>query len=94
VIGEVGIWHEGSDPHSAFGCLLDAPERQPRNIDEPGRALDFLLHQVDQVGAAGDEFRPGIGGDLLHRVGGVAGPRILEIDHDCIACWIAATMLG
>ncbi len=55
----------------------------------------MLLHQVDQVGAAGDEFRPWIAGDLGHRVGDVVGPRVSEIYHCCpIACWIAATMLG
>ena len=75
--------------------LLDLVQRQPRDVDQPRRALDILLHQVDQVGAAGDEFRRRIGGDLAHRVGDVAGARVLEVDHDCpIACWIAATMLG
>jgi hypothetical protein len=94
VIGEVGIWHEGSDPHSAR-CFLNDLERQARNIDQPGRAFDILLHQIDQVGAAGDEFRPGSVGDLPHRIGDVAGPRVLEIDHACsIACWMAATMFG
>jgi hypothetical protein len=58
-------------------------------------SIDILLHEVDQVGAAGDEFCRGIGGNLAHRIGDVAGPCVLEIDHDCpIACWIAATMLG
>ena len=74
---------------------VDGFERQPRDVDQPRRALDVLFHQVDQVGAAGDEFRRGISRDLPHRVGDVGGPRVLEIDHDCpIACWIAATMLG
>ena len=57
-------------------------QRQPRDVDQPRRALDILLHQVDQVGAAGDEFRRRIGGDLAHRVGDVVGARVLEIDHD------------
>ena len=78
------------------GGLLDVVERQPRDVDQPRRALDILLHQIDQVGAAGDELRRRIGRDLAHRVGDVGGARVLEIDHDLasIACWIAATMLG
>ena len=95
VIGEIGIRHERADPQSSVGGLFDGLERQPRNVDQPCRPFDVLFHQVDQIGAARDEFRFWIGGDLAHRVGDVGGPRILEIDHDCpIACWIAATMLG
>ena len=63
------------------------------------RLLDIHLHQIDQIGAAGDEFRARAAGHQAHRIGDAAGARILEIDHDCpvcwpIACWIAATMLG
>ena len=64
------------------GGLLDGLERQPRDVDQPRRALDVLLHQVDQVGAAGDELRRRIGRDLAHRVGDVVGARVLEVDHD------------
>ena len=95
MIGEVGIRHERADAHAAVRGLLDLVQRQPRDVDQPRGAFDILLHQVDQVGAAGDEFRRRIGGDLPHRVGDVVGARVLEIDHDCpIACWIAATMFG
>ena len=96
VIGEVGVRHERADAQPAVRGLLDGLERQPRDVDQPRGAFDILLHQIDQVGAAGDEFRRRIGRDLPHRVGDVGGARVLEIDHDCrsIACWIAATMLG
>ncbi len=46
----------------------------------------MLLHQVDQIGAAGDEFRGRVGGDPAHRVGDVAGSGVLEIDHDLHPC--------
>ncbi len=95
VIGEVGVRHQRADAQAAVRGFLDGLERQARNVDQPRRAFDVLLHQVDQVGAAGDEFRRRIGRDLAHGVGNVAGARVLEIDHDCpIACRIAATMLG
>ena len=83
VIGEIGVRHQRADAQAAVRGFLDALERQPRNVDQPRRPFDILLHQVDQVGAAGDEFRARIGGDPAHRVGNVAGARVLEIDHDC-----------
>ena len=95
VVGEVGIRHQRADAKAAAGGFLDALQRQLRDVDQPGRALDIVLHQVDQVGAAGDEFCGRIGGDLADGVGDVAGARVLERDHDrSIACWIAATMFG
>ena len=58
------------------------------------RPLDIHLHQVDQIGAAGDEFRVRVASDLAYRVDDIVGARVLEIDHDRpITCWIAATML-
>ena len=57
VIGEVGIRHQRADAQAAVRRLLDGLERQPRNVDQPRRPLDVFFHQVDQVGAAGDEFR-------------------------------------
>ena len=61
VIGEIGIRHERADAQAASGSLLDLVERQARDVDQPGRALDVLFHQVDQIGAACDEFRRRIG---------------------------------
>jgi hypothetical protein len=65
------------------------------DVDQLGRPLDVHLHQIDQIGAAGNEFRRRAPGHLAHRVCDVAGTGILEVDHDSlIACWIAARMLG
>ena len=82
VIGEVGVRHQRADAQAAVRGFLDGLERQPRNVDQPRRPFDILLHQVDQVGAAGNEFRRRIGRDLAHRVGDVVRARVLEIDHD------------
>jgi hypothetical protein len=66
-----------------FGTI--AP--QVRNIDQPGRAFDIVFDQVDQVGAARNELRGRVCGDLLDGVGDVAGARVLERGHDrSIAC--------
>ena len=95
VIGEVGIRNERADAQAAIRRLLDGLERQARNVDQPRRPFDVFLHQIDQIGAAGDEFRLGVGGDQAYRVGDVMGAGVMEIDHDRpIACSSAATMLG
>jgi hypothetical protein len=76
-----------------------------RDVDQLRRAGDVLLHEVDQVGAASDEFRGGVRCDLAHGVGDVARARIAEIVHrpaspdfpaalPNITSSIAATMLG
>ena len=46
-------------------------QRQTRDVDQPRRPLDIVLHQVDQIGAAGDELGRRIGGDLADGVGDV-----------------------
>jgi hypothetical protein len=95
MVGEVGIRHQRADPQPAAGDLLHRLEGQSRDVDQTGRPLHVHLHQINEIGAAGDEFCAWIGGDLAHRVGDVGGPRVLEVNHDCpIACRIAATMFG
>ena len=91
MVGEVGVGHERADAHAAAGCFLDRRQGQARDVDEPRRALDVPLHQVDEIGAAGDEFRRRICSDLPYRIGDVVGARVLEVYHDftpppAIAC--------
>ena len=81
VTGEIAVRHQRADPQAAPRRFLDGLERQPRDVDQPRRTFDVLLHQIDQVGAASDEFCCRIGRDLPHRVGDVVGPRVLKIDH-------------
>src|SRR5205085_8626330 len=54
----------------AFGGGLDAVQRQRVHVDEVRGRLDLQLHQVQQVGAAGDELR---GRMARHRSGGFGG---------------------
>ena len=97
VIGEVGIRHERADAHAAVRASPRPSSSGSRvmSISRDG-PFDILLHQVDQIGAAGDELRRRIGGDLAHRVGDVAwrARTAKLIMTASIACWIAATMLG
>src|SRR4051812_35968197 len=99
VVREVAVWHKCADPHTAASCLLYSLERQSRDVDQQGGALDIPFHQVEQVCAASDKFGGRVCADLLHGVCNVACPRIMKIDHGSstitdIACLIAATMLG
>ena len=99
VPGQVRVRYQSADEQAAAGSFLDGFQRQPRNVDQPGGALDVLLHQVDQVGATSDELCGRVGGNHPYSIGDVSRPRVLKIDHDLlsiasIACWIAATMLG
>jgi hypothetical protein len=94
VIGEIGVAHQGADAQTAVRSAFDLVQRQPVNVDHLCGAFDIHLHQVDKIGAAGDEFCRRIARELTHRVRNIAGARIFEVDHDRpIACWIAATML-
>jgi hypothetical protein len=48
---------------AAFGQCLDAVQRQSVHVDQMRRCLDLELHQVQQVGAAGDELCAWMAGD-------------------------------
>ena len=54
--GEIGVAHQRADAQPALGRRLDRVERQPVHVDEVRRRFDLQLHQVEQVGAAGDEL--------------------------------------
>ena len=59
------------------------------------RRLDLQLHQVEQIGAAGDDFRAwleGRGGGARGRVGALVGEG-LHVGNPAV-CLMAATMLG
>src|SRR5262249_19083155 len=60
----------------------DLAQGQAGDVDQPARPLDVLLHQVEQVGAAGDEPGGAVGGDFAPGAGhgrgagvGGGGPR-------------------
>ena len=77
------------------GVGFDLVEREAVHVDQMRRRLDLQLHQVEQVGAAGDELgardarggRGGLGGRLRALVG--------EGLHACLPATsvIASTML-
>jgi hypothetical protein len=99
VIGEIAVRHECADAHASVCSLLDCLKRQPGDVDQPQGAFDIIFHQIDEIGAAGDEFGRRIASDLSHRVGDIRSARVLKVDHHLvpiafIACSIAATMLG
>jgi hypothetical protein len=97
VVRKIAVRHERADPQAAVRRFLDPLERQLRDVDQPRRPFDVLLHQVDQIGAAGDEFGVRIRAGAAHRIRDVGGARVFETDHaraPFITCRIAATMFG
>ena len=75
------------------GRFLDGLQRQAADIDEAGRGLDLQLHQVEQVGAAGQQLdaRFGRGGGGL---GDGAGAFVGEGLHGPATSRMAARMCG
>ena len=74
MVGEIAVWHERTDAQTAARRLFHRLERQTRDVDQPHRALDIVLHQVDEIGAAGDKSGLRIGGDLTDSIGDIGRP--------------------
>jgi hypothetical protein len=60
--GQPTVAHQCTDAKSTIGELLDFVPEVPTDVEDRLRPLDALTHQVDGVGAAGDELRPRLGG--------------------------------
>ena len=58
---QVRVADQRADQYPARFRRLDAVKFQPCNIDQSLGPLDIFLHQVDQVGPAGNETRGRIG---------------------------------
>ena len=87
---QIGVAHQRADPHAAVGKLLDAVEPgQAGDVDQAARAGDAALHQVQQVGAAGEIGGAGLGsgGDGL---GDRRGPDVIE----ACSCRFLPVVLG
>ena len=93
--GEIGVAHQRADAQPALGRRFDLVEREAVDVDQMRRRFDLELHQVEQVGAAGDELgaldarggRRSLGGRFRALVG--------EGFHACLPATsvIASTML-
>ena len=105
MLGEIAIGNQRADPQAAVLGLVNLIERQMRDVDQARRTRDILFHEVDQIGAAGDEFCGRVRRDPAYGVGDVAGARIFEVVHRPVApdlsvalpnitASMAATMLG
>ena len=81
IMREVGVAHQRADTQGAVVQPLDAVElRQAGDVDETLGACDATLHQVEQVGAAGEIGR------ARHRRGGnglrkARRPDVIETVH-------------
>ncbi|OSY50702.1 hypothetical protein BG846_03678 [Streptomyces fradiae ATCC 10745 = DSM 40063] len=93
VRGEVAVADGGARAQPAVGQLLDGVERQAGDVDEGVGGLDAQLHQVDQVGAAGEVAGAGAAGVGGRRLLDGAGADVREGLHR-ITSSTARTMFG
>src|SRR5690606_22420539 len=98
VVSCIRVADESPKPQAAVRCLLDPIKGQLVDVDQPHWPLYVLLHQIDEVRAAGDELHSADGG-FAHGLGNVSGARIAERSHvpppDLESTSItASTMLG
>ncbi len=101
VVRDLRVGRQRPEAEPTVLALLDRAKREMRDVDQPARAGDVLLHEVDEVGAAGDELRRFVRGAHANRVRDIGGAGVFEAIHcceppvfSCIACSMAATMFG
>ena len=88
-----GCGGECADAQAAVVGVLDGVHRQAVDVDQRAGRFDLELHQVEQVGAAGDGLYACIGGQLC-RVLEPLGALVVERPHagsSCNALWPAMT---
>ena len=90
MVGEVAVRDEGADADAAVGAAFHILEWQPRHVDDQGRRRDVPLHQIENVGSAGDERDVGASTQANRFVDG-GGALILEIDHVAVPSATART---
>ena len=54
--GKIGVADQRADAQAAVRRRLDPVEAEVIDVDQMLRRLDLQLHQIEQIGAAGDEF--------------------------------------
>ena len=92
---KVAVSNQRADAQAALRRLFDLVERQPVDVDQHRWRLDLQLHQVEQIGAAGNDFRArfhGSGGSAGGGIGTLIG-KGFHVGNPA-ACLMAATMFG
>ena len=94
--GQLAVGDGGADPQAAVGGVGDLPRGQGADVDEPLGRGDAEPEVVDQVGAAGEEDRGRVAGDVAHGLGDAARAGVGEGLHACTppACWMAGTIVA
>jgi len=94
---QVSIADQRADAQSALWRRFDPVEAQMIDVDQVGRRFDLELHQVEQIGAAGNEARTlhrscGLGG--IRNAGRAAIGKRLHAFFSPATSFMAAMMLG
>lgn len=79
--GQVGIAHQRAHVEAAAFGDAHLAQRQVRDVDQPRRPGDAFLHEVEQIGAAGDEARAVHAANGAQRIGRIGGAVVLERIH-------------
>src|ERR1700753_2337200 len=99
--GQVAVADQRADPQPSGFRVLDRLEREPVDIDDARRASHVVLHEVDEVGAAGqylnaragkgrDRVSHGFGTDVIEPVHSAASELA---DRRCRTSSMASAML-
>ena len=93
--GEIGVAHQRADAQPSLGGRFDLVERQPVDVDQMRWCLDLELHQVEQVGAAGNELGTLDASGCRRSLGGRVRALVSEGFHAFLPATsvIASTML-
>jgi hypothetical protein len=91
------VGRQRAEQQAAIRQLLDRVQpRQAVEVDQPYRPLDVVFHQIDEIGAAGDQPHRRIGSPFAQRLFKPCRAYIRKAHHGAApaACSIASTMLG
>src|SRR5262249_35797264 len=99
MVSQIAVAHERADAQRPIGHDLDPAEpRQPGDVDETLWPADAALHEIQQIGAAGEKGCLPLGG-CRNRFGDARWTDIVEAVHAAspalfcivICAWAAST---
>jgi hypothetical protein len=92
---KIGVAHECPDAQPAVGGLRNLVEAGPGHIDQMAGRLDPQLHQIQQIGAAGDELGTGCFGGPCRGLVWIARAFVGKRPHACSSatCVMVAKIL-
>ena len=102
MISDIAVGDQRSDTYTATRQIGNFMKVQSIQVDQSGRVYHRILHQVDEIGSAGDELCTLTAACDLRGFANSRSAYILEVIQRApstvadaaITCFTAATMLG